>query len=46
MTLHGFPHYFITQRRAQGWSVDEVSTMVGTSPQEIRKTYAASSALT
>jgi integrase len=39
MTPHGFRHYFITQRLAQGWSVDEVSTMVGTSPQEIRKTY-------
>jgi integrase len=39
MTSHGFRHYFITQRLAQGWSVDEVSTMVGTSPQEIRKTY-------
>jgi len=39
MTPHGFRHYFITQQLAKGWSVDEVSTMVGTSPQEIRKTY-------
>jgi integrase len=46
MTPRGFRHYFITQRLAQGWSADEVSTMVGTSPQEIRKTYAASSVLT
>jgi integrase len=39
MTPHGFRHYFITQQLAKGWSVDDVSTMVGTSPQEIRKTY-------
>ena len=39
MTSHGFRHFFITQQLAKGWSVDDVSTMVGTSPQEIRKTY-------
>ena len=39
MTPHGFRHFFITQQLAKGWSVDEVSTMVGTSPHEIRKTY-------
>jgi hypothetical protein len=33
MSPHGFRHYFITQRLAQRWSVDEVSTMVGTRPQ-------------
>ena len=39
MTSHSFRHFFITEQLAKGWSVDDVSTMVGTSPREIRKTY-------
>jgi integrase len=39
MTSHGFRHFFVTQELAEGRSVDDVSKMIGTSPQEIRKTY-------
>jgi integrase len=39
MTSHGFRHYFISSKLATGMSVEDVSTMVGTSPNEIRKTY-------
>jgi integrase len=39
MTTHGFRHYFISTTLAKGVSVEDVSTMVGTSPNEIRKTY-------
>ena len=39
MTPHGFRHFFITQTLATGVSVEDVSHMVGTSPNEIRKTY-------
>jgi hypothetical protein len=39
MTAHGFRHFFITQTLATGVSVEDVSHMVGTSPNEIRKTY-------
>jgi integrase len=39
MTSHGFRHYFVTQELAQGRSVDDVSKMIGTSAQEIRRTY-------
>ena len=36
---HGFRHYFISTTLATGTAVEDVSTMVGTSPAEIRKTY-------
>jgi integrase len=39
MTSHGFRHYFISTTLATGVSVEDVSAMVGTSPNEIRKTY-------
>jgi integrase len=39
MTTHGFRHYFISTTLATGVSVEDVSAMVGTSPNEIRKTY-------
>jgi site-specific recombinase XerD len=39
MTPHGFRHYFISTTLAIGVSVEDVSAMVGTSPNEIRKTY-------
>jgi integrase len=39
MTSHGFRHYFISSKLATGMTVEDVSTMVGTSPNEIRKTY-------
>ena len=39
MTPHGFRHYFISTTLAAGVSVEDVSAMVGTSPDEIRKTY-------
>ncbi|MGD0471484.1 MAG: hypothetical protein ABSA54_24175 [Terriglobales bacterium] len=39
MTPHGFRHFFISQQLAAGVSVGDVAKMVGTSPQEIRKTY-------
>lgn len=39
MTPHRFRHYFISEQLANGVPVDDVSAMVGTSPQEIRKTY-------
>jgi integrase len=39
MTSHGFRHYFISTKLATGMNVEDVSTMVGTSPNEIRKTY-------
>jgi integrase len=39
MTSHGFRHYFISSTLATGVSVEDVSAMVGTSPNEIRKTY-------
>jgi integrase len=39
MTPHGFRHYFISSTLATGVSVEDVSHMVGTSPNEIRKTY-------
>ena len=39
MTSHGFRHYFISTTLATGVSVEDVSALVGTSPNEIRKTY-------
>jgi integrase len=39
MTSHGFRHFFISTTLATGVSVEDVSAMVGTSPNEIRKTY-------
>jgi integrase len=39
MTSHRFRHFRVTELLSQGWGVDDVSTMVGTSPKEIRKTY-------
>jgi integrase len=39
MTSHKFRHFFITEQLSRGRSVEDVSKMVGTSPQEIRKTY-------
>ncbi len=39
MTSHGFRHYFISTTLATGVNVEDVSAMVGTSPNEIRKTY-------
>ena len=38
-TPHGFRHYRITEWLSTGVSVDDVAVMVGTSPNEIRKTY-------
>jgi integrase len=39
MSPHKFRHFFISEQLAAGMPVDAVSLMVGTSPQEIRKTY-------
>ena len=39
MTSHRFRHYFISTTLATGVSVEDVSALVGTSPNEIRKTY-------
>lgn len=39
MTSHGFRHFFISSTLATGVSVEDVSHMVGTSPNEIRATY-------
>jgi hypothetical protein len=39
MTSHRFRHYFISTTLAAGVSVEDVSAMGGTSPNEIRKTY-------
>jgi site-specific recombinase XerD len=39
MTPHGFRHYFVSTTLATGVSVEDVSTMIGSSPLEIRKTY-------
>ena len=39
MTPHSFRHFFISSTLATGVSVEDVSHMVGTSPNEIRKTY-------
>jgi len=39
MTSHRFRHYFISTTLASGVSAEDVSKMVGTSPEEIRKTY-------
>lgn len=40
MTSHKFRHFRITELlKVEGWSVDDVATMVGTSPKEIRHTY-------
>jgi len=39
MTSHRFRHYFISTTLAAGVSVEDASAMVGTSPNEIRKTY-------
>ncbi len=39
MTSHGYRHFFIGTNLATGVSVEDVSAMVGTSPDEIRKTY-------
>jgi integrase len=39
MTSHRFRHFFISSMLAVGKSVEDVSTMVGTSPDEIRGTY-------
>jgi integrase len=38
-TPHGFRHYQITEWLSAGVYVDDVADMVGTSPNEIRKTY-------
>ncbi len=38
-TPHGFRHFRITEWLSTGVSVDDVAVMVGTSPNEIRKTY-------
>jgi integrase len=39
MTPHGFRHYRISKWLAAGVRVEDVADMVGTSPDEIRKTY-------
>jgi len=39
MTPHKFRHFFISEQLAAGVPVEAVALMVGTSPQEIRKTY-------
>ncbi len=39
MTPHYFRHFFISTTLAAGVSAEDVSRMVGTSPNEIRKTY-------
>jgi len=39
MTPHGFRHYRISEWLAAGVRVEDVADMVGTSPDEIRKTY-------
>jgi integrase len=39
MTPHGFRHYRISEWLAAGIRVEDVADMVGTSPEEIRKTY-------
>jgi len=38
-TPHGFRHYRITEWLSAGVHVDDVADMVGSSPNEIRKTY-------
>ena len=38
-TPHGFRHFKITEWLSAGVYVDDVAVMVGTSPDEIRKTY-------
>lgn len=38
-TPHGFRHYRITEWLSAGVRVDDVADMVGSSPNEIRKTY-------
>lgn len=38
-TPHGFRHYRITEWLSAGVRVEDVADMVGTSPDEIRKTY-------
>ncbi len=38
-TPHGFRHYRITEWLSAGVRVDDVADMVGSSPEEIRKTY-------
>jgi len=39
MTPHGFRHFRISEWLAMGVRVEDVADMVGTSPEEIRKTY-------
>jgi len=39
MTPHHFRHFRITELLSSGVRVEDVALMVGTSPQEIRKTY-------
>jgi len=39
MSSHLFRHFRITELLASGVRVEDVASMVGTSPQEIRKTY-------
>lgn len=39
MTPHGFRHYRISELLGRGVRVEDVADMVGTSPEEIRKTY-------
>ena len=39
MTPHGYRHYRISRWLAAGVRVEDVADMVGTSPEEIRKTY-------
>jgi integrase len=39
MTPHSFRHYRISEWLANGVRVEDVADMVGTSPEEVRKTY-------
>lgn len=39
MTAHGFRHYRISEWCAAGVKPEDVADFVGTSPDEIRKTY-------
>jgi integrase/recombinase XerD len=39
MTSHRFRHFFVSTTLAAGVSVEDVSAMTGTSPNELRKTY-------
>ena len=39
ITPHKFRHFYISEQLAAGVNVEDVSKMVGTSPQEIRRTY-------